>query len=108
MESLGYLLVYLIKGHLPWQGLKGEDRRQKYARITECKKNTPTEDLCKVHMYVLIYMIQSLYSNCFTFQEIVSRAQGSTFGNETYLYFFKAHLKSAPSAHCVAVSSFTI
>ena len=48
LESLGYLLVYLIKGRLPWQGLKGDDRRQKYSRICECKRNTTTEDLCRV------------------------------------------------------------
>jgi len=48
IESLGYLLVYLVKGILPWQGLKGEDRRQKYQRICDCKKNTPVDELCQV------------------------------------------------------------
>ncbi|KAF6029880.1 HRR25 [Bugula neritina] len=46
MESLGYMLVYMLKGQLPWQGLKGDDRRQKYARICECKRMTRTDELC--------------------------------------------------------------
>ncbi|XP_067932822.1 casein kinase I-like [Watersipora subatra] len=46
IESLGYMLVYLIKGQLPWQGLKGDDRKQKYSRICECKRQTTTEALC--------------------------------------------------------------
>lgn len=50
MESLGYMLVYLVKGQLPWQGLKGENRRQKYQRICDCKRMTSTEELCQVRV----------------------------------------------------------
>ena len=46
MESLGYVLMYFLRGNLPWQGLKvckGEDR---YKKIYEIKKNTPSDELC--------------------------------------------------------------
>ncbi|CAD5119320.1 DgyrCDS7942 [Dimorphilus gyrociliatus] len=47
LESLGYVLVYLAKGSLPWQGLKAATRKQKYERISEKKLSTIPEVLCK-------------------------------------------------------------
>lgn len=49
LESIGYMLIYLIKGKLPWQGLCQKDmsREDKYRMIYECKKNTTNEQLCQ-------------------------------------------------------------
>lgn len=47
MESLGYVLMYFLRGSLPWQGLKAATKRQKYERISEKKMSTPIEELCK-------------------------------------------------------------
>ena len=44
IESIGYVLIYFLKGNLPWQGLKAGD--QKYNRIMEKKLQIPTEVLC--------------------------------------------------------------
>ena len=44
LESIGYVLVFFLKGSLPWQGLKAEN--DKYARIMEKKLQIPTEILC--------------------------------------------------------------
>jgi len=33
LESLGYVLLYFLGGHLPWQGLKAQSRHQKYRKI---------------------------------------------------------------------------
>jgi len=46
IESLGYVLVYFIKGHLPWQGLRAVTKKQKYDKIKEKKLGTPPEVLC--------------------------------------------------------------
>ncbi|KDD77114.1 protein kinase, partial [Helicosporidium sp. ATCC 50920] len=47
LESLGYVLLYFLRGCLPWQGLKAATKKQKYERISERKMATPTEILCK-------------------------------------------------------------
>ncbi|GAA97463.1 uncharacterized protein L969DRAFT_68419 [Mixia osmundae IAM 14324] len=47
MESLGYVLMYFLRGCLPWQGLKAATKKQKYDRIMEKKMTTPTEFLCR-------------------------------------------------------------
>ncbi|XBH95262.1 hypothetical protein VPH35_085853 [Triticum aestivum] len=47
LESVGYLLLYFLRGSLPWQGLKAGTKKQKYDRISEKKMLTPAEVLCK-------------------------------------------------------------
>jgi serine/threonine protein kinase len=45
LESIGYVLVYLMKGKLPWQGVKAEKRDDKIRKIFEKKKNTGIDEL---------------------------------------------------------------
>lgn len=47
LESLGYILVYFMRGSLPWQGLRAKSKEQKYERISEKKQTTSIESLCK-------------------------------------------------------------
>ena len=47
LESLGYVLLYFLRGSLPWQGLKAATKKQKYEKISERKMATPIEVLCK-------------------------------------------------------------
>lgn len=46
MESIAYLLIYLLKGSLPWQGIQTEDRDQKFALIYSTKQASPPAVLC--------------------------------------------------------------
>lgn len=43
VESLGYVLMYFLRGSLPWQGLKAATKKQKYEKISEKKMSTPIE-----------------------------------------------------------------
>jgi len=47
MESIGYVVMYFLRGMLPWQGLKANNKRDKYERIKEKKLTTSIEVLCK-------------------------------------------------------------
>ncbi|XP_002072442.3 casein kinase I [Drosophila willistoni] len=46
LESVGYLLLYFRRGHLPWQGIKAESRQQKYEKIAEKKSSIALHSLC--------------------------------------------------------------
>lgn len=45
LESIGYIIVYLTKGSLPWQGIK-EQNKGKCRAIGEKKEQTVLPDLC--------------------------------------------------------------
>ncbi|XP_036595758.1 casein kinase I-like [Trichosurus vulpecula] len=47
LESVGYVLMYFNRTSLPWQGLKGATRMERYEKITEKKMATPIETLCR-------------------------------------------------------------
>jgi casein kinase 1 len=47
LEAVGYVLMYFNRGSLPWQGLKANDKKEKYEKIMEKKMSTPVEVLCK-------------------------------------------------------------
>jgi len=47
LEGICYVMMYFLKGSLPWQGLPAAGKEEKYKRILESKiQNTP-EILCK-------------------------------------------------------------
>ena len=47
LESVGYVLIYFLKGSLPWQGLKAKGKEERYRKILEKKKEISSEELCK-------------------------------------------------------------
>ena len=47
LESVGYVLVYFLKGSLPWQGLKAKNANKKYRLIMERKQSVPISQLCQ-------------------------------------------------------------
>jgi len=47
LESVGYVLMYFLRGNLPWQGLKVRSKEDRYKKILEKKRETSSQDLCK-------------------------------------------------------------
>jgi serine/threonine protein kinase len=47
LESVGYVLLYFLRGSLPWQGLKIKSKEDRYKKILDKKKETSSENLCK-------------------------------------------------------------
>lgn len=47
LESIGYVLIYFLKGSLPWQGLKAKNAPKKYRMILEKKQQVSIAQLCQ-------------------------------------------------------------
>jgi serine/threonine protein kinase len=45
LESLNYMLLYFLRGSLPWQGVAGLTKGEKYKKIYHIKKNIGAEKL---------------------------------------------------------------
>lgn len=47
LEAVGYVLLYFLRGKLPWQGLLVKGRENKYEKILNKKKDTDSMELCQ-------------------------------------------------------------
>uniref|UniRef100_A0A7S3H2P7 Casein kinase I n=1 Tax=Spumella elongata TaxID=89044 RepID=A0A7S3H2P7_9STRA len=47
LESVAYILIYFIRGQLPWQGLKSNKPEHKYRLILQKKQQVPIAQLCQ-------------------------------------------------------------
>ncbi|EGR34056.1 protein kinase domain protein, partial [Ichthyophthirius multifiliis] len=47
LESLGYILVYFLKGELPWQNIRSESKEKKYELIKQMKSSISVDILCE-------------------------------------------------------------
>lgn len=68
MESLGYMLVYLMRGSLPWQqgrsrtSQKHRTKAEQYQAISECKLTTTIDSLCDGLPVAMTYYFKSIKS----------------------------------------------
>jgi len=47
LESMIYILIYFLKGKLPWQDVKAKSKDERYKLIEQIKTRVSIEDLCK-------------------------------------------------------------
>ena len=47
LESAFYVLLYFLKGRLPWQGIMIKNKEERYNKIMEIKRDIQSKDLCK-------------------------------------------------------------
>ena len=47
LESIAYILIYMYKGKLPWQGIKHKEKKERYRLIGEKKQEVTVEELCE-------------------------------------------------------------
>ena len=63
LESIGYMIIFFMRGKLPWQGVTGTKKMERYLKIYKMKKNVTPEDLCKSlprHMTEYMKYVKSL------------------------------------------------
>ena len=46
LESFGYMLIYFLKGKLPWQNFMIKNKEERYNKIKQKKKNIDINELC--------------------------------------------------------------
>ena len=57
LESIGYMLIFFLKGRLPWQGLKGSTKTKRSKNIANVKSTISISDLCEgIPKEFLLYM----------------------------------------------------
>ena len=49
LEGISYVMLYFLRGSLPWQGLTAKNKNDKYKKIMDTKMSTAIETLCKGH-----------------------------------------------------------
>ena len=47
LEAVGYVLLYFLRGNLPWQGMVVRNKEERYSKILEKKRLTTAEELCQ-------------------------------------------------------------
>ncbi|XP_044001056.1 casein kinase I-like isoform X2 [Aphidius gifuensis] len=56
LETLGYVLLYLSRGSLPWDNIKAVSNEQKIEKIKEIKMGTSNSTLCEGFPHLLEYL----------------------------------------------------
>ena len=50
LESMAYVLLYFLRGSLPWQGIKVKAKENKYEKILAKKKKLQVMNYVKIYL----------------------------------------------------------
>jgi hypothetical protein len=67
LEAIGHMLMYFLRGSLPWQGLKADTLKERYKKIGEVKQTTKIDELC--HGFPVEFAEYLRYSRALEFTE---------------------------------------
>jgi casein kinase I family protein HRR25 len=67
LESLGYVLLYFLRGALPWQDMRAKTRKRKHDKIMREKISIPIDALC--HGFPPEFGIFLTYTRALRFNE---------------------------------------
>ncbi|ORD99316.1 KC11 [Hepatospora eriocheir] len=100
LESLGFMLIYFCKGRLPWQGLKAENKKDRYEKIFKLKAETSLEDLCKdcpKELYTYMFKVRTLsyteYPDYYGFSKLFDDGLKALDGNNGVFDWLETNLK---------------
>lgn len=58
LESIAYVLIYFLRGELPWQNMKADNKKEKYFKIGEKKEsldfNTLKQEIPGIRSFLCI------------------------------------------------------
>jgi len=49
LEAIGHMMMYFLRGSLPWSGLDAKTQEEKYKKIRQKKEEVKLDDLCHDH-----------------------------------------------------------
>merc|ERR1719486_796910 len=49
LEAIGHMMMYFLRGSLPWSGLDAKTQEEKYKKIRQKKEEVKLDDLCQDH-----------------------------------------------------------
>ena len=57
LEAMAYVLLYFLRGSLPWQGIKVKSKENRYKKILVKKKETTSDVLCETFPEEFKYLV---------------------------------------------------
>ncbi|KAH9465538.1 hypothetical protein Pst134EA_013419 [Puccinia striiformis f. sp. tritici] len=67
LVALSYMLIYFLKGRLPWQGVTAATKQQRFEKIHDLKQRIPVETLCHGLPDEFVFLIN--YANTLRFED---------------------------------------
>jgi serine/threonine protein kinase len=100
LESMIYILIYFLKGKLPWQDIRAKNKEERYKIIQQKKSKISVESLCQdlpVEFAELLKYVKMMkfdarpvyYKFYFTFQNIINKLNCDLIQERNYNYIWE-------------------
>jgi serine/threonine protein kinase len=100
LESMIYILIYFLKGNLPWQDVKAKNKEERYKAIFQIKSKVTIDSLCKdipSEFAELLKYVKSLQFDAkpiynkfyFTFQNLINKLNSEQTQEKNFSYIWE-------------------